>query len=311
MDTRPFHVLHYAGYQDVLAVADRVHLDLFAHHVLVYEYRMVLGYPVDYPDKLAYLLIVKGYPHALAAQHIGGAHENRVAELVRGLYGLLFGKDGVTRGPPYPRFGEHLVEELPVLGLVHVFSGGSENWNSHLHKGLGQLYGGLASKLHYGPVRLFDIYDIFDILRGKGLKVELVSDIEVRRHSLRVIVYYYGLVARRGKGPGRVYRAVVELDSLSYPYRAGAQYEYLFLFVANPELSRLVLALIGRIKVGSRSLELGRTGVHHLKGSGNALFLSHGLYLLYGHAVEPRDDLVGKFQPLGLPQKLRGDELAP
>ncbi len=40
MDARPLDMLHNAGDKVIRAVADRIHLDLFAHHVLVDQHRI-------------------------------------------------------------------------------------------------------------------------------------------------------------------------------------------------------------------------------------------------------------------------------
>ena len=74
MDSRSLNVLHDAGDEDVLAVADGVHLDLLAHDVFVNQDGMLLSNLVDDADEFVDVLVVYGNLHSLAAQHVGGAH---------------------------------------------------------------------------------------------------------------------------------------------------------------------------------------------------------------------------------------------
>ena len=74
MDSRSLNVLHDAGDEDVLAVADGIHFDLLTHDVFVNQDGMLLSDLVDDADEFVDVLVVYGNLHSLAAQHVGGAH---------------------------------------------------------------------------------------------------------------------------------------------------------------------------------------------------------------------------------------------
>ena len=65
-------------------------------------------------------------------EHIerAGIHSGDVCHLL----GLLRGVDGAARGTGDPAFLQDLVEQLPVLRLVHIFCRGSQDRNPHLHR---------------------------------------------------------------------------------------------------------------------------------------------------------------------------------
>ena len=75
MDARALDMLHDAGDQDVLPVADGVHLQLHTHEIFVDKDGIlnILGQNDRhvFPD----ILVAEGDDHILPAQHIGGSHQ--------------------------------------------------------------------------------------------------------------------------------------------------------------------------------------------------------------------------------------------
>ena len=61
------NMLHDSRNQNILAVADGIHLQLLAHDVLIHQDGMLLGNLIDDADELVNVLIVDGNLHALAA----------------------------------------------------------------------------------------------------------------------------------------------------------------------------------------------------------------------------------------------------
>ena len=118
MYPRPLDVLHDTGNQDVLPVADGVHLQLGPHQVLVDEDGILNPLPQDdlhvFPD----IVLPKGDDHVLPAQDIGGAHQNRVSHLLRGFQGLFCCHDGEAAGALDMVLFQEFVEPLPVLRPV-------------------------------------------------------------------------------------------------------------------------------------------------------------------------------------------------
>ena len=194
MDTGPFNMLHDSRNHNVLTVADRVHLDLLAHQVLIHQNGMLLGDPVDDSDVFVHILIVDGDLHTLAAQHIGGTHQHRIAQLVGRPDGFTGSVHRLSLGTGNLALLQNFVEKLPVLRRVHILRGGTQDGNSHLHQGLRQLDGRLAAELHHSSVRLLHVDHIFHVLRCQRLKIQLVRNIEVGADGLRIVVDDDGFV---------------------------------------------------------------------------------------------------------------------
>ena len=137
VDAGPLHVLHDAGDEDVLPVEHAVHLQLPAHQILVDEDGVLLDGHVDDLHEVLNVAVVVGDLHALAAQHVGGADQHGVAQLVGRLQGLLGGEDGAALGAGDAALLQNLVKALPVLGGVHAVGGGAQDLDAHLGQGLG------------------------------------------------------------------------------------------------------------------------------------------------------------------------------
>ena len=97
MNAGALDVLHNARNQDILAVADRIDLNLDTLNVLVDQNRVLLRIAVDDADVLVDIVVRNRDAHTCAAEHIGGAHQHRVAEAVGNLLCLLRRKDRAAR----------------------------------------------------------------------------------------------------------------------------------------------------------------------------------------------------------------------
>src|SRR5699024_6809083 len=127
----PFDVFHDTRYQDILSVADGVHLDLFSLQIFIHQNRMFLGDPVNDADKLIHILIADGNLHPLAAQHIGRTHQYGITQIVGRLFRLFSSEDCVSLGPWNLTFFQDFIEEFPILCSVHVFRRGSQYLHTH------------------------------------------------------------------------------------------------------------------------------------------------------------------------------------
>ena len=92
---------------------------------------------------------------------------------------------------------------------------------------VGELQRGLAAELHDHAVQravlLLDAQDLHHVLEGQRLEIEPVRGVVVGRHRLGVAVDHDRLVARVGQREAGVAAAVVELDPLPDPVRAAAE----------------------------------------------------------------------------------------
>ena len=218
-------MLHDARDEDVVAVADGVDLDLAAHHVLVDQNRVLDLVAGDDLHELADIGLLVGNLHALTAQNVGRTDENRVAQLVGGLDGLLLGHNRVARRTRDAALLEDNVELFAVLSGVDRPCRGAENRNAELFEVRREVDGGLTAELNDRVVRLLGLDNAGHVLRSQRLEVQTVSGIEVGGDGLRVVVDDDGLIALFLECPGTMYGAEVKLDTLSDTDRAGTKDE--------------------------------------------------------------------------------------
>ena len=312
MHARALHMLHQAGDQDIGAVADRIHLHLLALQVLIHQNGMVLCNTVDDGHEFLDLCIGDGDLHTLAAQYVGGTHQHGITQTVCHCLGFFRRINGAAAGSGDFTFLQNLVEQLPVLRRVHVFRAGSQNRNAHFHQAFGQLDGGLTAELHHRTVGMLDVHHVLHILRRQRLKIQLIRDIEVRAHSLRIVVDDDRLIARFGKGPGGMNGTVVELDSLPDSDGAASQHQHLLRAdgsvgteLAASGFLRLVFSAVYGVIIRRARLELRGAGIHHLISGCDAVFQAQIFDLPLRHSGQAADHVVRELQTLRLAQKLR------
>ena len=124
----------------------------------------------------------------------------------------------------------------------------------------------LAAELDDHALGLLDLDDRQHVLERQRLEVQPVGRVVVGRDRLRVAVDHHRVAAGLAHGHRRVHAAVVELDALADPVRAGAE-DHHARPVAAPDLARARVALPGRVVVRRLGLELGRAGVDGLVGA--------------------------------------------
>ncbi len=128
MHARLLNVLHNAANQHHFAVADSVNVHLYrVVKEAVQQYRRVVR-DADRRHKVAtQVSLVIDNLHRPAAQHVGGAHHQRVANLFRLLNRLLdSGHGGVGRLLQLQTV-YRLLEALAVFGAVDSVRAGTDN----------------------------------------------------------------------------------------------------------------------------------------------------------------------------------------
>ena len=183
---------------------------------------MILLVAVDHCHKLLDFLIGNGDLHSLAAKHIGRAHQHRIAKPVGHGLCLLCRVNRTACSSRNLRLLQNPVKKLPILRRVHVLRLCAKNRHAHLHQAFRQLDSRLSAKLHHRTVGLLHIDDVLHILRCQRLEIELVRNVKVCAHRLRVVVDDDGFIAFPRKRPGGVHRTVVKLDALPDADRARA-----------------------------------------------------------------------------------------
>ena len=103
-------MLHDSRNQDIGPVADRVHFQLLALQIFIHQDGMILRNAVDNFHELFHFLIGNGDLHALAAQHIGRTHQNRITQPVCHGFGFLRRIYGSAGRPWYPALLQNLIK---------------------------------------------------------------------------------------------------------------------------------------------------------------------------------------------------------
>ena len=168
-----------------------------------------------------------------------------------------------------------------------------------------QLQRRLAAELDDHALGLLLLADREHVLGRQRLEVEAVGGVVVGRDRLRVAVDHHRVAAELARGHRRVHAAVVELDPLADPVRAGAEDDdRVALAAADLRGGGAVgpRALVGRVVVGRRRLELGGAGVDRLVGAGEAL----GAVALGGQRLAARAGTSGRPGSARAPPRRRG-----
>ncbi len=167
--------------------------------------------------------------HCAAAQHVGWAHHDRVADTLSTVDGLLQVRDAAGLRTRDMRLVQHLVEALTILGAIDIIDRCTEDLDAGLLQRRREVDGRLAAELHDNALGLLLVDDVQYIFRRQRLEVEAVGNIEVGRNRLRVVVDDDGLDAHFPQGPYRMHGAVVKLHPLADADWTGAQYDDLAL----------------------------------------------------------------------------------
>ena len=295
-------VLHDGADVDVLAVADRVHVDLDGVLEELVDEHGVLGAHAD--RRVHVVLELLGAVddlHGAAAEHVRRPHEQRVADArgdLRGLGGR--GREAVL-GAADAELLEQAAEAPAVLGEVDGLLRRAQDGDAGLGERAGDLERRLAAELHDDAPGPLVGDDVGDVLEGERLEVQAVGDVVVGADGLRVAVDHDRLVAQLAGGERGVHAAVVELDALADAVGAGAEDDD-----ALP-LARLglVLLLVGRVEVRGLGLELGGARVDRLVDRQDVVLDAQRADLALAAAGELAEALVAEAVALHAPQQLR------
>ena len=261
MHARLLDVLHDAADHDVLAVAERVDVDLDrVVEKAVEEHRRI----VRHLDRLAHVALevaaVVDDLHRAPAEHVRRPHDERIADLVGGADRRGFGARGAVRRLAELQTVQHLLEALAVLRHVDHVGRRADDGNAVLREIARELQRRLAAVLDDDAERLLDVDDLEHVLQRERLEVQAIGRVVVGRHRLRIAVDHDRLVAVLAQRHRGVHAAVVELDPLPDPVGAAAQHDHL-LPVGRRGFAFL---FIGRIQVGGLRRKLGGAGVDAL-----------------------------------------------
>ena len=301
VDTCSLNMLHDTRDHDVFAVAYRINLDFFTYQVFVDQDRMFLCDPVDDADILFHIFIVDRDLHTLTTQNVRRTNQNRITQFVGSFLSLFSGKYGLSLWSRDLALFQDLIEQLTVFGCIYIFCRCSEDRHTHLHQCLSQFDSGLSTELHHCSVRFLDIYNVFHIFRCQWLKIQFVSDIKVCTYSFRVVINNDSLIAFFCECPGTVYRAEVELDTLSDTDRAGTKYQNLFLVRCA---FCFIFSAIYRVIIRCGGCKLSGTGIYHLVSCGDTVCFTHFFYRFFCLPVQFCNHIIREFHAFCFSQQI-------
>ena len=188
MDTGTLYVFHNAGNQHIHTIGDGIYLHFRALHIAVNQYRMVRGNFYCPAHVVAQFCLVVDNLHGAAAQYIGGAHHDRIADISCAVDGILQIGDAESPRTRNLCLGQHFVKALPVFCPVNIIYRCAKDLDPGLLQGGCQIYSCLSAKLNDNAFRLFLVDDVQHIFRGQRLEVKPVGNIKVRRYGFRVVI---------------------------------------------------------------------------------------------------------------------------
>lgn len=142
MDARFLDVLHDAAEVELVAVVERVDVDLDGVvEEAVDQHRAGRGDLGGLGDVRLEAGLVVDDLHAAAAEHVGRAHQDRVADLVGDGLGTREGGGGAVLGGGQARVGEDPAEGAAVLGGVDGLGRGADHRYAVVLEGLGETEG--------------------------------------------------------------------------------------------------------------------------------------------------------------------------
>ena len=266
-------VLHDPGDEHLLAVGERIDVDLDrVGEEAVDQDRGVAEQAHRLADIADQALAVAHDLHGAPAEHIGRAHQHRIADALGDRHRLLDRTAGAVRRLAQAEALEQFLEAPAVLGEVDGVGRGADDRDARRLERARELERGLAAVLHHQPqqraARGLDARDLDHVLGGQGLEIEAIGGVVVGRHRLRVAVDHDRLDPGLAQRIGGVNAAVVELDPLADAVRPAAEDDHLAavgrLRLAFRRAALPRRALVGRVHVRGAGVELGGAGVDSL-----------------------------------------------
>ena len=310
MDPRLLDVLHNAADVEVVAVVERVDVDL--HRIVeesIDEHGM-LGVDLRCAHEIVaqHLLVVDDL-HAASAEHVGRTHEDGVADLLRDAPGFLEGEGGAETRGRQGRAREQGAELRAILSEVDGSGRGADDGHACVLESLGQSERGLPAELDDDARELpacgLGVDDFEDVFECEWLEVETIGGVVVSGHGLGVAVDHDRLVADLAQGERRVDARVVELDALSNAIGPGAEDDHLAP-VAGLDLGLLV---VRRVVIRRARGELRSARIDGLEGRPDPPPVPQLAHFALGDTAQRCDLGVGEAVALGDAQQCRIERL--
>ena len=296
-----FDVLHDATDEHLLAIGEAIHVDFDR---MIQEVIEQYGRIVADLDRLAHVtlkvdLLVHDL-HRAPAQHITGAHDERIADILCVGKRLAFRARRAVGRLAQVELGQQLLEALAIFCHVDRFGARADDRNAVGFQCAGKLERSLAAILHDDADGLLNVHDLEHILEGNRLEVEAIRGVVIGRDCFRIAVDHDGLEAVLAQRQRCMHAAVVELDALPDAVRAAAEHDDL-LSVSGLGLA---LLLVGRIQIGGVGRELCRAGVDPLVDGSHIELVPQLADLGFADIKQESQATIGEPAALQVPERL-------
>ena len=196
--------------------------------------------------------------HGAAAQHVAGAHHQRVAQFVCLDDGFGFGAGGGVRRLAQLQLVQELLEAFAVFGGINHVGAGADDGHACGFKPQSELEWGLPAVLHDNACGLFFGNDFEHVFKGDWLKIEAVRSAVVGGYGFGVAIDHDGFVAVFAHGKRGVYAAVVKLNALPDAVRPATEHHDFFLVGGFG----FALFFVGGVQVGNICGKFCRAGIY-------------------------------------------------
>ena len=290
MNTRSLNVLHNAGDKNVLAVANRVNLKLYAHHILVDKHRVFDFLRQNDFHIFFHVRFVERDNHILPAKNVARTEQNRVADALSRLESLFFGKNSKTARTIDVQLFAQIFKSFAVFCKVNSVGTCSQDFYSLVVQELCELYRRLSAKSDNNANRLFGINHAHHVFGSERLKIKAVRCVEIGRNGFGVVVNRNHVVAEPFQCPHALHACIVELDALPNADRTRAQNDnraffalFACLSALDKEIFCFIFAVVACVKIRSFCIKLACTRVNHFVAWVNVknLLLCHLLISCY------------------------------
>ena len=226
-------MLHNTGNEAVCSVRDSVSLALCS---VVEEAVDEDGSVRSYADSSIHVnshhLVIVNDLHSASAENVGRTNHNRIADLVCDSDSLVSVYSHACLRHRNAQLVHHSAEVVSVLSKVDGLRSCTEDIYAVLLQVVCKVERSLSAELSDNANGLFLLVDSENVLKSKGLEIELIRCIIVSRNCLGVAVYDNGLKAQLLQSKCSVNAAVVEFDTLTNSVGTAAKDHDLWLFGA-------------------------------------------------------------------------------
>ena len=274
MNASLFDVLHDAADVDLVAVAERVDVDLDGVlQEAVHQHRVFGRELRGAGDVALQRLVVVDDLHAATAEHVGRPNQHRISDVGGDPPGLRERRRHAVARRRQPRRRQQVTERAAILGQIDGLGRGADDRNAFVGEPLRQPQRSLAAELHDDTHHsraarageLLGVEYLQDVLERQRLEVEPVGGVVVGGHRLRIAIDHHRLETDLRQGRCGVHTAVVEFDALADPVRSRAQDQHLGLLGLRGHLGfGGRVELVAAVVVRRLGLELRGAGVHRL-----------------------------------------------